>query len=33
MSSSECNKKYYIYVKKDSNRMNEDELIISADSI
>jgi len=33
MSSSECNEEYYIYVKRDSDRIEEDEPVISVNSI
>jgi len=33
MSSSECNKDYHIWVKKDSNRMEKDESVTSIGSI
>jgi len=33
MSSSKCDKEYYIYVKRDSDRMNENEPATSVDNI
>jgi len=33
MSLSECNEKYHIYVKRNSNRMEEDEPVTSVGSI
>jgi len=33
MSSSECNEEYHIRIKRDSDRMDEDEPVVSVDSI
>ena len=33
MSSSECNEEYHMCIKRDSDRMNEDEPVVSVDSI